>query len=183
MFPHNDGISDELSPRTIISGLTLDYNKHCRLEFGEYVQTHEEHDNSMASRSTGAIALRRTGNEQGGHYFLNLTSGKVLNRSHWTPLPMPQNVIDRVHVLAIRSHANRALMFRHGDGRIVGEDDEDYEESQHGNSDTEVPDSDSSVDSFDDDVDDDDNDDDNDHVPDDPMDLLVAGVAAEPSET
>jgi hypothetical protein len=62
MFPSHDGVSDTLSPRTLMTGYTLDYAKHCRLEFGSYVQTHEEHDNSMESCTTGAIALRPTGN-------------------------------------------------------------------------------------------------------------------------
>ena len=68
-FPPADGISDTISPRAIIVGTRLDYTKHCQLEFGTYVQTHEEHDNSMATRTTGAIALRPTGNEHGGFYF------------------------------------------------------------------------------------------------------------------
>ena len=66
------GVSKELSPRAIVVGATLDYHKHCHLEFSEYIQTHEEHDNSMHSRTTGAIALRPTGNVQGGYYFMSL---------------------------------------------------------------------------------------------------------------
>jgi hypothetical protein len=65
-FPADDGISDEMSPRAIVTGNTLDYRRHCQYEFGEYVQTHEEHDNSMNSRTIGALALRPTGNVQGG---------------------------------------------------------------------------------------------------------------------
>jgi hypothetical protein len=94
MFPHNDGISDVISPRGIIVGMTIDYAKHCRLEFGSYAQVHEDHDNSMDSRTTGAIALRPTGNAQGGYYFMSLATGRRLNRNHWTTLPMPQDVID-----------------------------------------------------------------------------------------
>ena len=54
------------SPRTVVTGRTTDFNLHCRYEFGEYVQTHEEHDNSMRTRTVGALALCPTGNEQGG---------------------------------------------------------------------------------------------------------------------
>jgi hypothetical protein len=46
-FPKQDGISRTLSPRTIITGRTIDYKKHCKSEFGEYCQTHEQHDNTM----------------------------------------------------------------------------------------------------------------------------------------
>jgi hypothetical protein len=100
MFPASDGVSDVLSPRGLVVGLRLDYNKHCQLEFGTYAQIHKEHDNSMVSRTLGAIALCPTRNAQGGYYFLSLTSGRRLSRSRWTILPMPQDVIDRVHVLA-----------------------------------------------------------------------------------
>jgi acetolactate synthase regulatory subunit len=93
-FPAMDGISETMSPRAIVVGTQLDYVKHCKLEFGTYVQTHEEHDNSMATRTTGAIALRPTGNEQGGYFFFSLTTGRVLNRNRWTALPMPADVID-----------------------------------------------------------------------------------------
>jgi hypothetical protein len=57
MFPPHDGVSPSLSPRPLMTGFSLDYNKHCRLEFGSYVQTHEDHHNSMQARMTGAIAL------------------------------------------------------------------------------------------------------------------------------
>jgi hypothetical protein len=33
-------VSKMLSPRAIISGMQIDYAKHCKLEFGTYVQTH-----------------------------------------------------------------------------------------------------------------------------------------------
>ena len=70
-FPAKDGISNTLSPRSIIHGTThIEINKHAKLEFGEYVQSHEEHDNTMATRTTGAIALRPTGNGQGGYYTI-----------------------------------------------------------------------------------------------------------------
>jgi hypothetical protein len=110
MFPATDGVSN-LSPTGIVVGLKLDYryNKHCQLEFGSYVQVHEEHDNAVVTRTTGGIALRPTGNAQGGYYFLSLSSGRRLTRNNWTELPMPQEVIDRVHVLACRSNANRDL--------------------------------------------------------------------------
>jgi hypothetical protein len=63
MFPPNNGISPTLSPRAMMTGFTLDYAKHCRPEFGSYVLTHEDHDNSMQSCTTGAIApaLQATG--------------------------------------------------------------------------------------------------------------------------
>ena len=124
-FPANDGISATLSPRSIVHGTHVDFTKHAKLEFGAYVQAHEEHDNTMATRTTGAIALRPTGNAQGGYYLFSLSTGKVLNRNNWTELPMPNEVIDRVHVLARRAAAD--LTFADRDGAIIPdeEDDED----------------------------------------------------------
>jgi len=100
MFPAKDGVSATQSPRRIMTGQQCDYRLHGQLQFGEYVQVHESHDNTMSTRTTGAIALRPTGNIQGGYFFLSLSTGKRLNRYAWTALPMPGEVIDRVHVLA-----------------------------------------------------------------------------------
>ena len=100
VYPPKDGVSRQINPRELITGIKIDFNKHIRAEFGEYVQVHEEHDNSMQPRTTGAIATRPTGNTQGGFWFYSLTTGRMLDRRRWTALPMPQDVIDRITVLA-----------------------------------------------------------------------------------
>ena len=120
-FPHELGISKTESPRTIITGQQIDFNTHCKYEFGEYVQTHEQHDNTMATRTVGALALRPTGNAQGGHYFFSLSTGRILNRAHATQLPMPAEVIDRIHVLARRQQGT--VVFRNRDGHDIDRDD------------------------------------------------------------
>jgi hypothetical protein len=136
-FPaEEDGINHKLIPCAIVIGTLIDYNKHCKLEFGTNVQVHEEQDNSLATRTTGAIALQPTGNEQGGYYFYSLTnSGRVLNRNHWTALPMPAEVIDQVHVLACRNTGNGTpeLMFtdRNGASLTNPEDDDSDDESYY----------------------------------------------------
>ena len=50
-------ICGDLSPRTIMTGHTLDFKRHIKHEFGAYVQTHEATDNTMRERTVGAIAL------------------------------------------------------------------------------------------------------------------------------
>jgi len=126
-FASRSGISKTLSPRTIVSGDTVSFDLHCKYDFGEYVQTHEEHGNDMASRTVGALALRPTGNKQGGFYFFSLTSGQVLNRNYATKLPMPNEVIERVHLLARRQKANMGgLVFGDRDRNII--DDEFVDE-------------------------------------------------------
>jgi len=66
-FPHKEGIHTTLSPCTIVTGSKIDFNKHCKLQFGTYVPMHEQHNNSLLPRTTGAIALHPTRNEQGSH--------------------------------------------------------------------------------------------------------------------
>jgi hypothetical protein len=101
-FPVADGISNNLSPSAIVVGRHIDYNRHCRFEFAEYVQTWEEHDNSMQPRTIGALALRPTGNLQGSYYFYSLSTGRIIRRQGATKVPMPADVIDRVHAMASR---------------------------------------------------------------------------------
>ena len=125
-FPHRNGISDVLSPRQIVTGSTIDFNRHCRLSFGTYVQTHEEHDNTMTARTIGALALRPTGNAQGGFYFYSLSTGRVISRNRWTELPMPHEVIERVHTLSRRANAARGpLAFYDRYGIPIAHDDDD----------------------------------------------------------
>ena len=56
-FPSDNGISCIYSPRTIMSGIKMDYNKHCKLPFGEYAQVYVDTDNGMTERTVGAICL------------------------------------------------------------------------------------------------------------------------------
>ena len=99
-LPLHSSFDNELSPCTIVTWQKLDFKQHCRFQFREYVQTHEEHDNSMSSRTVGALALCPTGNAPGGFYFMSLSTGQVLNRLCTMALPMPDNVVDQVHRLA-----------------------------------------------------------------------------------
>ena len=133
MFPQPGGISKTLSPRTLLTGQTWSYTTHCKLEFGDYVQTHEEHDNSMATQMIRAIALRPTGNTQGGYFFFSLTTGRVLNRGRWTSLPMPNEVINRIHRMARQEHGNNGLLFedRNHNPLVDPYDDGDDDSTYH----------------------------------------------------
>jgi len=66
-----------------------------------YVQVHENNDvtNTALSRTTDAIALRPF-NEHGGWAFMSLVSGNQVVRFRWTILPIPNDVVTRVHELA-----------------------------------------------------------------------------------
>ena len=54
-FPAADGVCSVHSPRFLHMGRELSFDKHAVLEFGSYVQTHEEHSNGMEPRTMGAI--------------------------------------------------------------------------------------------------------------------------------
>jgi hypothetical protein len=60
-FPSDDDVSDTPSPRDLIVGRKIDFNKHCRIQYRTYAQVHEDHDNTMDTRAVGVIALRPTG--------------------------------------------------------------------------------------------------------------------------
>ena len=64
-LPPSPSVGGNLNPCQIVTGLTIDYAKHFRLQFGKYAQVHKTHDNTIQERTTGAIALRPTGNDQG----------------------------------------------------------------------------------------------------------------------
>ena len=139
--PSNMGVSPTISPRTIITGQLLDYHKHCRYEFGEYVQTHEEHDNSLLSCTVGAIALRPTGNQQGGYFFMSLHTGRIINRLHATKLPMPAEVITRVDQLAKAQNMIPSLAFGNRDNRLIMQDITDDDETENAYTPTDEADS------------------------------------------
>jgi hypothetical protein len=162
VFPYSKGVSEQLSPRMIVTGQMVDYVKHCKYEFGEYVQMQKEHDNSMMICTIGAIALRPTGNAQGNWYFMSMTTGSVINHTHATKLPMSADVIDRVHAIASRQKANQGLVFTNQND-MPPEPDEDNETNDNDSTvePDDIEDNDDSDSDYEDDSDteDDDNDD------------------------
>jgi hypothetical protein len=94
-FSTKSGVSETLSPKTIMSGDTLDYKKHLSLEIGQYCQVHEEDHlcNRQLARTKGAIYLGTSGNMQGGFKFMGLNTGKKIVRRSWDVIPMPDVVI------------------------------------------------------------------------------------------
>ena len=113
-----DYVSDRIGPGTIVLGRTYDYNKILGpgTLFGEYVQTHEDTDNTMRERTVGAITLRPSGNMQGCFYYYSLATGRRLHRRKCTPLPMPKEVIDRIHSIAERQKTPEGVEFLRQDG-------------------------------------------------------------------
>ena len=72
-----DSVSSTHSPRYLLTGHELEYPLHVRLEFGEYVQTHEKHGNRMTDRTLGAICLGPNGNSQGDTILCESTGARI----------------------------------------------------------------------------------------------------------
>ena len=122
-FPTKGGVSETLSPKTIMSGETLDFKKHLSLQVGQYCQVHEEEQprNSEIPRTRGAISLGPSGNLQGAYKFIALNTGKKITRRSWDVIPMPDTVIARVNELANDQPEQFTFTDKHG--RIIGDTD------------------------------------------------------------
>ena len=72
----------------------MDYNKHCKYSFGEYIQAHHQNviRNDMTAHTIDAIYLYPNYNTQGGHICMNLNTGKHITCSKVTPIPLPEVV-------------------------------------------------------------------------------------------
>jgi hypothetical protein len=100
-FPTKRGISATWSPRMIMAGKPLNYNKELAVQFGTYCQVHIQPTpcNRFKARTVGAICLGPSENKQGGCRFLNLTSGNHITGYKWNELSMPDSAIRRVNLL------------------------------------------------------------------------------------
>ena len=109
-LPINSSMSSTISPRTLMTGITIDFRKHYKIEFGAYAKAHKKTftQNLMQSHTETAICLWPTGNLQGYYWFLNLRTGRHIKRRTFTP-PVPARVIDRVHALAEAGNQNTTL--------------------------------------------------------------------------
>jgi hypothetical protein len=102
MFPCRGGVSNNLSPHTLICGVSFEYKTQCRVPFGTYCEIHDENvpTNIMQARTTPAISLGPTGNLQGTYKFYSLTTTKLIVHCNWTKLPMLESVITQVKSIA-----------------------------------------------------------------------------------
>lgn len=102
MFPTKSKL-DRISPAESFLGRKIDFLRDLRFEFGEYVQMNNPNItplNSMQVRTEGGIALMASGNAQGSVKFFCLGTKKVVTRSQWKVLPIPNEVIEYMNNLA-----------------------------------------------------------------------------------
>mmetsp|Transcript_31325 Transcript_31325/g.44476 ORF Transcript_31325/g.44476 Transcript_31325/m.44476 type:complete len:134 (+) Transcript_31325:138-539(+) len=83
----------------------------------------------MESQTLGAICMGPTGNQQGGHYFLFLRTGREIVRYNWTELPTPKDAIDHVNYLGRNMPASMNFGDRWGQPiwDDAGEVDDDHD--------------------------------------------------------
>jgi hypothetical protein len=88
---------DVETPRERFWGTKIDFVKDLRLGFGDYCEVFcpAVADNTLAERTTSAIALYPAGNLQGSWRFLDLKTMKVITRDQYTVLPTPSVVIEK----------------------------------------------------------------------------------------
>ena len=103
-LPSTNGISSTLSPSTLITGDACpDFKDVSVLNFGSYAQVHRHNNptNTPKARTVGAIALHESGNAQRGWIFMSLATGKEIHGYTWDVLPVADEVIERVHEIAL----------------------------------------------------------------------------------
>ena len=66
-MPYLQGISKNFSPRDIVTGRSIDFNKHYKAQLGSYVEANEDRafTNNQNPRTFTGIYLGPTGNIQG----------------------------------------------------------------------------------------------------------------------
>jgi hypothetical protein len=91
------------TPLENFMGRKTNYNIDLRVYFGQYVQVHHPNvNNSMEARTSGAIALMSTNNSRGTVVFYDLNTLKTVHRDHWTEVPLTQEIIDRMNLIAMK---------------------------------------------------------------------------------
>ena len=120
-FPASNGVSETVSPLTILTGLPPASTTEFKVEFGSYVQVHDHPNisNTTLPRSTGALALCPA-NHHGGWYFLSLSTGDRLLRYSWTECQLTRDVIARVHSIAANKHTGTQDLLHDFDVDVSG---------------------------------------------------------------
>jgi hypothetical protein len=111
------GISDTFSPRTIMTGAALDYENHCQLPFGAYVERHEENSptNTLSERTQGAVFLGTASNFQGSYTLLCLDTGRKMIRKQF----------QEVEAITTCDKQSGNMVFTNRDGNPIDNDDDD----------------------------------------------------------
>ena len=98
-FPTTTGVSQSISPATIVLGKMAPDVGNKTIGFGQYAMVHFGTKNNMRQRSIEGIALRPS-NENNGFYFMSLRTGHEIHSNNWDELPLDEWAIQQVEKLA-----------------------------------------------------------------------------------
>jgi hypothetical protein len=120
-FPHLSGVSHTVSPRTIMTGIALDFAKHFKIPFIAYVEAHEDYErtNTMAERTKGTICLGPTANFQRSYKLPCLQIARRVTRKQFKELPMPVSVIKRIAEIEYGEKQGEDLLFTDRNGNTI----------------------------------------------------------------
>lgn len=124
LFPAKGGVSKYYSPRAIMTQQVIDYNKHCKIPFGSFVQASHETDrtNTNVARMIDCIYLWPNNSIQGGHEVMDLTTGRVITRNRVTVIPLSNVIIQAVERMA-EDQGMKDLRFKNRHGQIYNDID------------------------------------------------------------
>ena len=76
----------------------VDYNKHCKFSFGEYVQAYHEEviKNDNKPRTIDCIYLEPNISDAGGHWVMNIVTGARMHKQQLWTVPITELVIKAV---------------------------------------------------------------------------------------
>ena len=89
------GMDRGLSPRELVTGRGVDYNKYCRAYLGDYIQasTDKVITNNNTPRTHGCIALGPSGNRQGSLKCFDLETSKLVVCRIAKHIPWPDRML------------------------------------------------------------------------------------------
>ena len=124
-LPVHSGMSCTISPQVLMPGTSINFTKQCRTEFGTYAETYEKTIPYISTQfwTKPAICLGPAGKFQGSYWFPNLRTGRLIKHRSFIPLPIPSQVIERIHEIAESNNQNPALNFSDRLGSPLDDDD------------------------------------------------------------
>jgi hypothetical protein len=120
-FVPKGGVSKFYSPRMIVTKDNLNYNKHCLIPLGTYVQADHEatFKNDNHPCTLDCMYLRYINNDQGGHELLDLRTGKTICHQTVTKVPITTSIIKLVHAIVAQDGMKTGLKLQNRSGKVI----------------------------------------------------------------
>ena len=94
----------DVAPAILLGGILPRFDFEYGISPGTYCETHRPNNvsnNACDPRTEACLALYPTHNANGSWVFLNITTGRLITRSSWKVLNMPQHIIDALNADAV----------------------------------------------------------------------------------